>query len=320
LISGQIVHSGVDAPLPPVDYVLHFPGIEALTRAAGQAPPPSRGQVYFFEGNFAPATSYDRALSAAELMTLVAQGVPPPPLPVVTNLARQAPAPAGALVWQSGAYALGDGPAVTAAVPTPHVLAGPWHIAFQPGRGAPASIELPALESLHRQSDPGVKYFSGTATYSHPLEVPADFLAAHRRVVLDLGRVEVVARVTVNGHDLGVLWKEPYRVDITAAVQAGLTRLEVAVTNLWTNRLIGDEHRPAENDYGLSDERGVEAAGIRHLPTWYTLGQPKPPGGRVTFTTWRFYDRTEPLVASGLLGPVRLLNPVQIVLPPPAEK
>jgi hypothetical protein len=51
------------------------------------------------------------------------------------------------------------------------------------------------------------------------------------------------------------------------------------------------------------------------LPAWYREGKPKPPGGRVTFSAWRFYDKDEPLVASGLLGPVRLLNPVRITLP-----
>jgi hypothetical protein len=225
-----------------------------------------------------------------------------------------------ALVWASGAYALDDRTAATATVPVPQVLGGPWQVTFQKGRGAPAEITLPALVSLHLNSDPAVKYFSGTATYHHDLTVPADWLAQNRRVVLDLGRVEVLARLTVNGHDLGVVWKEPYRLDITDAVQVGPNRLEIAVTNLWTNRLIGDEFLPVEDKFGLSDERGVEAGGISQLPAWYREGKPKPPGGRVTFSAWKFYDQQEPLVASGLLGPVRVLNPVRVEFSNPENR
>lgn len=315
LASGKIVHSGVGSPPPPVDYMLHFPGIEALTRAAGQPPPPSRGAVYFFEGNSAAAETFDRALTEPEIAALAAPGVPAPELPVVTELSRTAAGGTGALVWQGGAYALGRGAAVKADVPAPQVLTGPWPVAFQAGRGAPAGIELPELQSLHLQADPGVKYFSGTATYTHPLEVPVGFLGAGRRVVLDLGRVEVLARVVVNGRDLGVVWKEPYRLDVTDAVHAGTNRLEIRVTNLWANRLIGDEHLPAEDEFGIRDEQGNDPHGITRLPDWYLQGKPKPPGGRVTFATWKFYDKDEPLVASGLLGPVRLLNPVHVVLP-----
>jgi hypothetical protein len=201
---------------------------------------------------------------------------------------------------------------VPASVPAPVTLAGPWRVSFQPGRGAPAERELPVLRSLHLHPEAGVKYFAGTASYTKELDVPAEFLTADRRVVLDLGRVEVLAEVWLNGRRAGQAWKEPYRLDVTDAVRAGKNDLEIRVTTLWPNRLIGDEQRPAENDYGLRDEQGNDPHGIRTLPDWYREGRPKPPGGRVTFTTWRFYDKDEPLVASGLLGPVRLLNPVRL--------
>jgi hypothetical protein len=194
---------------------------------------------------------------------------------------------------------------VTVSVAAPLDIAGPWHVRFQPGRGAPESVALQSLISLHRHSDPGVKYFSGTATYSQRTDVPADFVASGKRVVLDLGRVEVIARVRVNGRDLGVLWKEPYRLDVTDAVHAGANDLEIAVTNLWPNRMIGDEQLPAENRYGTGTEHG-----ILQIPDWYRTGQPKPPGGRITFATWQFFHKDDPLLESGLLGPVRLWNPV----------
>lgn len=315
LVSGKVVHSGVGSPTPPVDYTLHFPAIESLTRSAGEAPPPSRGMVYFFEGNFVPAQEHGRPLPAEEIAAVAAAGVPPPAIPVVTGLGRSQ-AGAAALAWESGAYALDAGTPTPITVPAPVTVDGPWRVAFQPGRGAPAAIELPALQSLHLQAEAGVKYFAGTASYTHRLEVPAGFLAPGRQVVLDLGRVEVLAEVWLNGTRAGEVWKEPYRLDVTAAVRAGSNDLEVRVTNLWPNRLIGDEQLPPENDYGLRDEQGNDPHGIVKLPDWYRDGKPKPPGGRVGFTTWRFYDKDEPLLASGLLGPVRLLNPARVRLGP----
>ena len=199
-------------------------------------------------------------------------------------------------------------------VPAPETLVGPWHVAFQANRGAPPRITLPELESLHLHADSGVKYFSGTATYSHDWHMTAP-LAPGQRVMLDLGRVEVVAEVKVNGRSAGLVWKEPYRLDITDLVKPGSNRMEIVVTNLWTNRLIGDESLPVEDEFGLRDERGVDPHGIVKLLGWYLQGKPKPPGGRVTFATWRFYDADEPLVASGLLGPVRIWQPVRVVLP-----
>lgn len=317
LVSGRRVYSGVGSPPPPVDYTLHFPGLESLARAANQAPPPSRGNVFYFEGNSTPARSFDRALDEAELRALVAEGVPAPELPVVTDLARSADGGASLLAWESGAYQLDDRAPAVAAPSAPLALDGPWRVSFPAGRGAPPEIVLPALRSLHLHDDEGVRHFSGTATYHRTFTVPAASLAPDRRVVLDLGRVEILAEIIVNGRAAPVVWKEPYRADVTDLVRAGENTLEIRVTNLWTNRLIGDESRPPEDEFGLHDEHGNDPHGIVKLPEWYLSGQPKPPGGRVTFSTWNFYDKDEPLVASGLLGPVRLLNPVHVRLTRP---
>jgi hypothetical protein len=134
--------------------------------------------------------------------------------------------------------------------------------------------------------------------------VAAGALGGVRRVYLDLGRVEVIAAVRVNGRELGKLWKPPFRLDVTAAVHPGVNDLEVRVTNLWPNRLIGDEHLPPEYTYDVAAFGAI--GGIAALPAWYRQGRPKPPSGRVAFTTWKHYDATSPLLASGLLGPVRL--------------
>jgi hypothetical protein len=238
-----------------------------------------------------------------------------PELPVVTEVART---PDGDettfLAWQPGSYQLDGGAPVTAAPPAPLALDGPWRVTFPPDRGAPPETVLPALRSLHLHADPGVRHFSGTAAYHHTLNVPPGYLAPDRRVILDLGRVEILAEILVNGRPVPVVWKEPYRADLTDLVHAGANTLEIRVTNLWTNRLIGDESLAAEDEFGLRDEHGNDPHGIVKLPDWYLSGKPKPPGGRTTFSTWNFYDKDEPLVASGLLGPVRLLNPFRIRL------
>ena len=312
--SGKIVHSGVGSPIPPVDYTLNFNGVAALTRAAGQPPPTSRGQVFYFEGNSVPPETVVGPVDDAAIAAIARKGPPAPVLPIVSDLAGRDDGGAGALVWETGRYSLGEGPVDSATVPAPRLLTGPWRVGFQAGRSAPESVALPELQSLHLNADPAVRYFSGTASYAHVLDVPANYLAADRRVMLDLGRVEVIADVVINGRPVGQVWKEPYRLDVTDFVQAGANALEVRVTTLWPNRLIGDEQLPPEDEFGIRDEQGNDPHGITRLPDWYKAGKPKPLGGRVTFATWRFYEKDEPLVASGLLGPVRLLNPVRVEL------
>ena len=172
---------------------------------------------------------------------------------------------------------------------------------------------------MRRQSDFGVKYFSGPATYTIRFKVGANATTGGKRLFLDLGWVEVAAEVKLNGKDLGILWKAPYRLDVTEAVRPGDNDLEIRVTSLWPNRLIGDEHLPPETDYGsVSGTAVVSGTGnvnlaIRRLPDWYAEGKPKPPGGRVTFATWKHYTKDDPLVESGLLGPVRLRTAVRRV-------
>ena len=309
LSSGKIVHPGVGNPPPAPDTVYHFDSLDALLRSSGRPPLPSNGLAYYFEGNMTEPRVFDRALSDEEIRKLASATLPAPEEPDGVETWQRTDGRVEALLWRGGKYQLARRQAVDVTVAAPREIPGPWRVRFQEGRGAPASMVLPELVSLHRQSDPGVKYFSGTATYSRELDVPPDFLGGDKRVVLDLGRVEVIARVLINGRDLGVVWKEPYRMDVTDAVRAGANDLEIRVTDLWPNRLIGDEQLPPENSYAIGAEHGILA-----IPDWYRNGQPKPPGGRVTFATWQFYHKDDPLLESGLLGPVRLLNPVRRIL------
>jgi hypothetical protein len=312
LVSGAVVHPGVGSPPPFPGTIYHFTALENVVKASGLPLPPSLGRAFLFEGSLTTPELFPEALSDDAIARLAARGLPPPPEPPAVELAVRDDGRVEGVFWQSGTYALASGRSAAVTVAAPVTLAGPWPVAFQPGRGAPAEIVLPELQSWHRHADPGVRHFSGTAACTRVLDVPADFLGAGKRVVLDLGRVEVVAQVRVNGRAFAPLWMEPYRIDITDAVHAGANALEIRVTNLWANRLIGDEALPAENDY----ESAGEQHGIRRLPDWYAQNEPKPAGGRTTFSTWQFFKSGEPLLESGLLGPVRLLNPVDATFAP----
>jgi len=213
---------------------------------------------------------------------------------------------------QGGAYVATDSSgakrrALVASIPPALAVNGPWQVRFEAARGAPGSVALDQLISWSDHPDPGVRAYSGKAVYRTTFEVPATLPAASRRLELDLGRVEVIARVTLNGHDLGILWKPPHRVDVTAAVRAGANSLEVSVVNLWVNRLIADEALPEDSD------RKADGT-LKAWPTWLQAGRPSPTG-RFTFTSWRLWKKNDAPIASGLLGPVRVVAAVRVVLP-----
>ena len=151
---------------------------------------------------------------------------------------------------------------------------GPWNVAFQPDRGAPASISLGTLSSWSDNTDPGVKYFSGTGTYTKTIQASEDWFKKGTRLSLDLGDVKNLAEVAINGKPVGIAWKKPFRVDVTSALKPGANNLEVRVTNLWVNRLIGDQQPNVTKKY--------------------------------TYTAMQFYRADSPLLPSGLLGPVSI--------------
>lgn len=117
---------------------------------------------------------------------------------------------------------------------------GPWDVTFPANLGAPERIQLAHLESWTAHVDPGVKYFSGTATYTRMMQVPQGWFRSGTRLALDLGTVHDIAEVSINGEPLATLWKPPYRVDVTDSLKPGENDLGIKVTNQWTNRQIGD--------------------------------------------------------------------------------
>jgi hypothetical protein len=250
----------------------------------------------------------DRIVSVSRDGQTVLATTPPAKLPSghATSpiaLIRRADARIEAEVRQAGSYvfttAAGRSRQLSVAeLPKQQEIAGPWEVRFPAGGGAPDHVALEKLSSWSAHSDPGVKYFSGTATYQTKFTLPSAWLSHNRRVTLDLGRVQVMAEVKMNGRPLGTLWKAPYDVDISGAAKAGENTLEVAVTNLWVNRLIGDEQLPEDS------QRNPDGT-LKAWPEWLEAGKPSPTG-RSTFTTWRLWTKDSPLVESGLLGPVML--------------
>ncbi|HEX8464617.1 MAG TPA: glycosyl hydrolase, partial [Abditibacterium sp.] len=184
------------------------------------------------------------------------------------------------------------------ALPSAQVVGGPWNLSFPSSNSAPLTLPFDRLISWSQHPTPAVKYFSGTATYRKSLVIPAASLGAGKRLTLDLGRVEAMARVKLNGRDLGILWKAPYRVDVSAAAKAGANDLQIEVVNLWPNRLIGDEQSPEDS------QRNPNGT-LRAWPQWVLEGKPSPTG-RATFSSWRLWRAGDPLQESGLLGPVTL--------------
>ena len=182
-------------------------------------------------------------------------------------------------------------------IPPAVEISGPWTVSFPPGWNAPAQVTFDRLESWTANSNSAVKYFSGTATYEKEIEISGDELGSGRELWLDLGNVKNFAEVSLNGQSLGILWKPPFVVNLTGAAHPGKNALLVKVTNLWPNRLIGDEQLP--------DDREWNGKQLKEWPQWLLDGKPSP-AGRLTFTTWHHWTRDDDLLDSGLLGPVML--------------
>ena len=153
-------------------------------------------------------------------------------------------------------------------------VSGPWTVRFAPNLGAPGEIRLDELASWTSHADDGVKYFSGTATYTKTLQASPAWFRPGAALELHLGTVKEIAEVSVNGTPVGLLWRPPFRADVTKALRPGPNQIEIKLTNLWANRMIGDQLLPEDKRY--------------------------------SFSMFKPYKKDSPLLESGLLGPITL--------------
>lgn len=163
-------------------------------------------------------------------------------------------------------------------------ITGPWTVRFDSKWGGPESAQFDTLASWTTRSEPGIKYYSGKATYSKSFDLAAGQPQSGKRLWLDLGNLRELAAVRLNGKTLGILWTPPFRVDITDTVKSSGNELEVEVINFWPNRIIGDQFLPMEK--------------------------------RLTKTNIRKLTKDTALMESGLLGPVT----IQTTMAQPTEK
>jgi hypothetical protein len=191
-------------------------------------------------------------------------------------------------VWKNGDYEFTTSKnkteKVSIAVPSPIELIGAWNVTFRsPFNDTSNETNFDKLVLWNESTDPFVKYFSGTAIYKKSFELTKE--QANSLVRLQLGKVFDIARVSLNGKDLGITWTAPWRVDLTDVVKEGKNELEIVVTNCWSNRLIGDAH--------LAPGKRQTNTNVRLVPN-----RDKYP------EVFRAIAATDPLMPSGLGGPV----------------
>ena len=194
-------------------------------------------------------------------------------------------------------------------------VAGPWSVAFEPGRGAPESaLAMDRLSSLSDSDIPGVRYFSGTATYRTRFSLSRDDAKAVRKI--SLGEVRDIARVRLNGRDLGVAWYAPFEVSTFNAAKEGENELVVEVTNGWHNRLLGDHLQPDDDcEWGperfhqcaMDGAKGACGRGLKRIPEWaWGADGSRPATNRFAFTSWDYFNGKEKPRQSGLFGQICL--------------
>ncbi|WP_262919985.1 glycosyl hydrolase [Niabella hibiscisoli] len=152
------------------------------------------------------------------------------------------------------------------------VLEGSWTVIFDTDRGGPGKTVFEKLADWTQHDDPRIKFYSGKAVYEKVLDIKSS-VSNKPIVVLDLGEVKSICRVSLNGKDLGIIWTAPWEVNLTGRLKTGKNILQIEVINLWPNRLIGDAALPEQQ--------------------------------RITNTNIAFKKDAE-LMPSGLIGPVTI--------------
>ncbi len=171
------------------------------------------------------------------------------------------------------------------------MLDSPWTVRFDTRMGAPAEVVWETLMDWTQNETETIRYYSGTATYTQKFTVSE---LPETPIQLSLGDVRYIARVRLNGQELGVVWTDPWEIDVSRALRTGENTLEIDVANTWANRLIGDAHLPPEKRFTRSN--------------MYLYEKPDdiPEGGTKKFMPWQGFHKEDAPMPSGLLGPVKL--------------
>ncbi len=192
------------------------------------------------------------------------------------------------IFWESGDYTFitsgGNTKKISSIVPPLMEVSGEWNVTFNPATGVKdTEITFKGLTLWNEHSDPAIKYFSGTATYTKSFNLTME--QSSSTVRLQLGEVHDISRVWVNGHDLGIIWTNPWTVNLTGVLKEGANELKIEVTNCWANRLIGDS--------GLPESKWTTKTNVRRVPdrSEYKHGH-------------QAFSATDELLPSGLSGPV----------------
>ncbi len=182
-----------------------------------------------------------------------------------------------------------------------------WKVSFAPKLRKPFHVVFNNLIDFSKSEDLRIKYFSGTADYQKQIYIQSNQIQNDKRILIDLGELNDIVQIKINGEDAGVIWYPPYKKDITKWLKKGNNTIIASVTNNWANRLIGDEQEPADFEWG--EDRGAKLGrAMKAFPEWFIKDQPRPSSKRVGFTIWHYHRKESQLQPAGLLGPVKLIE------------
>ncbi|WP_395343189.1 glycosyl hydrolase [Ningiella sp. W23] len=204
----------------------------------------------------------------------------------------------------AGVYAFNNDTTVRLNASEPLIIKEPWLVQFSEQYGLDETYRFDTLTDWSMHPDTEIRDYSGTASYSTSITITQEQLDNHERLWIDLGDVNISAKVQINEKDLGVTWIAPHKLDITKLVKPGVNRINIEVANLWINRLIADESLPDTSGFVRASKWNNPE---ENMVEWYKRNQPPPVTERLTFTTQNFFSAEDERVPSGLIGPVRIL-------------
>ena len=203
-------------------------------------------------------------------------------------------------------YSNGDQKMIDIKAPKEKQIAGIWNITFNPKLDKSFNTVYSELKDFSLSNDSRIKYFAGSAKYTIAFQHKESKIIPGNQYILDLGTMNDIASIKLNGIDVGVTWYPPFVMDVTKAIKTGSNLLEITVTNNWANRLIGDEKEPADFEWGA--DRGELGRAMKSFPDWFVNKKTRPSTGRKSFVLWYYYRSDSQLKPAGLVGPVKLIT------------